>query len=121
MYGLHTALGWLVVVVNTIAGIWGISPLAGASTGRAGNALRHLIALGQSLVVAVALTGLMLLADRNAHVSDPLHTRVYGLFMGFAIVAAWGFRTDDARQNARVFGVAALIIAALGIRALQTA
>jgi hypothetical protein len=40
--------------------------------------------------------------------------------MVVAIIAAYSYRTDDAARNVRVFAVSALIILALGLRAVAT-
>jgi hypothetical protein len=37
-----------------------------------------------------------------------------------AVIAAYGYRTDDARRNILVFAVASLVVVALGARAFWT-
>jgi hypothetical protein len=40
--------------------------------------------------------------------------------MVVAIIAAYGYRTEDSARNVRVFAVSALVILALGLRAFAT-
>lgn len=116
MTSLHVVLAVILIVANFVAAGWG---LALARRGSASRAYTQVLALSQVMVVGQGLVGLMMLAGGDRP-EDPLHTRVYGPFMVIAIVVAYGFRTTDAAHNTRVFAIAALIVALLGLRAFYT-
>ena len=144
---LHVALGGAVVVLGFGVFAWGllrvrrmatpggageqlgqpaqsaapaVQPTAPARRGRRVDAFTQLLALSQSAVFACGLLGLVLLARAGSGPDDPLHSRVYGPFMVLAIIAAYGFRTGDARWNTRVFAITSLFVAGLGVRAFYT-
>ncbi len=119
---LHLGTGIAVVVLGLVAFVWGIRRARRPVPPSARNEAVwvQLVALAQTLVLACGLLGLVLLAEGGAHPKDPLHVRVYGPFMVFAMLAAWGFRTSDRRWNIRVMAVACLFIALLGVRAVTT-
>lgn len=120
---VHVAVGAAVVALATAVGLWGVTrarALADATRppGEA-RAFAHALQLTHTLVFAVGLLGVVLLLEQRA-ADDPLHARVYGPFMLLAILAAYGYRGDDRLLNVRVFALSALVIAALGARALVT-
>lgn len=116
MTTLHVILAVILIVANFVAAGWG---LALARRGGASRLYSQVLAFSQVIVVGQGLIGLMMLAGGDSP-EDPLHTRVYGPFMVIAIVVAYGFRTKDPAQNTRVFAIAALIVALLGLRAFYT-
>ena len=119
---VHVITAVAVVAASLVAGVWGLArarSLSATASTRESRAFAHTLQLSHTLVFGAGLFGLALLAEGH-HVDDPLHARVYGPFMVVAIVAAYGYRTGDAARNVRVFAVAGLVIAALGIRAFFT-
>lgn len=115
---LHVWAGLLLVALNAAAGVWGVWRYARA-TGPS-RSFDHVLALAQTSVFVAGLIGVALLAG-DGRPDDPLHERVYGPFMVIAILAAWGFRRPEhPRTNTLVFAIAALAVAALGVRALYT-
>lgn len=119
---IHLVTGFAIVVLGLAAFAWGIRRASRPTAPSARNEAMwvQLVALVQTLVLACGLVGLVLLAAGGAHPKDPLHARVYGPFMVFTILAAWGFRTSDRRWNIRVMAVACLFVALLGVRAVTT-
>jgi hypothetical protein len=120
---LHIALGAAAVLAASVACVWGIyrsrkgSPRPSARSQALWN---QLVATSQTLVIGTGLAGLLLLEQRHHAKVDHLHSRVYGPFMVAAIIAAYSFRTADARWNVRVMAVASLFVAGLGVRAFFT-
>lgn len=115
---MHVVAGVATVVLAVVACAWGLARARGDGKPIAG-AFAQVLALSQVAVVATGLLGLAVMGG-GTRPHDPLHARVYGPFMLVAIVAAWGFRTGEARWNTRVFAIAAGFVAALGVRALMT-
>jgi hypothetical protein len=85
----------------------------------AGRAATHLIALAQTLVIAQAALGLLLLADHK-RAADKLHY-AYGSFALLCVLAPWLYAPSEPRARLLWFAVAMLVAAALGVRAYMTA
>ncbi|MCW2956191.1 MAG: hypothetical protein JWO69_1060 [Thermoleophilia bacterium] len=119
---VHVIAAVALLVATGVVGIWGLVRTAQVTSPerpREGALFSQLLQLSHTLVLAAGLVGLLLLAEGH-RLTDLLHARVYGPFMVVAVVAAYGYRTADARLNVRIFAVAALIIFALGLRAVWT-
>lgn len=120
---VHVIAAVALVAFALVVGAWGLwrsRVIARPVSSRESRAFAQVLQLSHTLVLATGLLGIALLVEgHRAH--DPLHARVYGPFMVVAIVAAYGYRTDNARANVRVFAIAGLVIAALGARAFYTA
>lgn len=86
---------------------------------RAGSLVTQLLALAQTLLVAQAALGLLLLSGhRRAH--DHLHY-AYGTFALLAVLSPWLYAPADPRARLLWWAVATLVAAALGVRAYMTA
>ncbi|MBC7462305.1 MAG: hypothetical protein H7287_13165 [Thermoleophilia bacterium] len=120
---VHVVTAVLLLALTLVVGVWGLARtrqiIDGAAHPREGRVFAQLLQLSHTLVLAVGLLGLVLLGGDHRP-GDPLHTRVYGVFMVVAIVASYGYRTPDAAKNVRVFAIASLCIFALGLRAVST-
>jgi hypothetical protein len=119
---VHVITAVALVLVAVGVGAWGLlrsRRLAQAGSSTEARWFAQLLQLSHTLVLAVGVLGLALLLEGH-RIGDPLHVRVYGPFMLVAIVAAYGYRTGDARRNIIVFACASLVIAALGLRAFTT-
>jgi heme A synthase len=115
MLTVHHVNAALVIAVCIVAG--GAALLArrrGAS-----GWVAHLIALAQTLVIAQAGLGLLLLAEHK-HAADRLHY-AYGSFALLAVFAPWLYAPDDPRKRLAWFAGATLLAAALAVRAYLTA
>lgn len=119
---VHVAAAAVLVALALVVGVWGIArgrQIGAGTRPREGRAYAQLLQASHTMVAVTGLLGIALLVE-GARSGDPLHARVYGPFMVVAIVAAYGYRTDDAARNVRVFAVASLIVLALGLRAFVT-
>ncbi len=116
MLSVHHVNAFLVIAVCAAAGI---GSLVARRRRAAGRTLGHLIALAQTLLVAQALLGLLLLAEHR-RAADRLHY-AYGTFALLAVFAPLVYAPSDPRARLLWFGVATLLAAALGVRAYMTA
>jgi heme A synthase len=115
MLTVHHVNAGLVIVVCVAAG--GAALLA-RRRGVSGW-VAHLIALAQTLLVAQAGLGLILLAEHH-HAADRLHY-AYGSFALLAVFAPWMYAPDEPRKRLAWFAGATLLAAALAVRAYMTA
>lgn len=116
MTGLHAINAFLLVAVNVVAGVVGLVYWRRRSRPRA--FFTHLVALGQVLLVAQVALGLMLLSS-DKRSSDELHY-LYGALALIAVLAPWFYAGENPERRVIWFACAALLAAALGIRALIT-
>jgi hypothetical protein len=113
---VHMTVGGAVVVLNWLAGLWG---LVVWRRRRAVSALlQQTIALSHTVVLAQAALGLFLLTG-NHRAPVQLHY-VYGLLPAGAVLFGYSARTDDGRRNLLVFSLVAVVIGGLAIRAFMT-
>jgi hypothetical protein len=96
----------------------GLAALAARRFG-AGRVVAHLLALAQTLLVAQVALGLLLLADHR-RAAERLHY-LYGTLALVTVLAPWLYAPSDVRARLLWFAGAALVAAALGIRAYMTA
>jgi hypothetical protein len=113
---LHNVNGVLLVVVNGVAG--GIGLLFVRRGVDPPRLFTHLLALGQTLLVAQVALGLLLLAD-DRRTSDELHY-LYGALALLAVLAPWVYAPRDWPRRLAWFAGASLLAAALGIRGYLT-
>jgi len=115
MLTVHHANAVLVIAVCVAAGVAAIVARRRGASGW----VAHLIALAQTLVVAQAGLGLLLLAEHK-HAADRLHY-AYGSFALLAVFAPWLYAPNDPRKRLAWFAGATLVAAALAVRAYMTA
>jgi hypothetical protein len=114
--GLHSVNGVLLVAVNALAGALGFLYVRrGAEPKRV---FSHLLVLGQTLLVAQTALGLLMLSD-GQRTADRLHY-LYGALALGAVLAPWLYAPGDARARLIWFCGAALLGAALAVRAYLT-
>jgi hypothetical protein len=114
--GLHSINAILLIAVNGLAALVGLVYYRRRTEPR--RAFTHLLALGQTLLVAQAALGLLLLSD-DQRSSDRLHY-LYGALALGAVLAPWIYAPQEARARLLWFCGAALLAAALGVRAYLT-
>lgn len=117
MLDLHSVNGILVVAVNALAFVWGLAYLRRRRQPR--PLFRHALALGQTLLVAQVALGLLLLSD-GRRTADRLHY-LYGALALGAALSPWVYAPPTPRRRLAWFAGAALLAAALGVRAYTTA
>ena len=111
---LHLWLGLIVIAINLVAGVWGL--LVWRRKLPANRAYAQVLAASQTVIVGQAIIGLLLLSQ-NLRAAEQLHY-VYGLLPAGMVVFAYSARRDDHLRNILIFSIAALLAAALSIRAL---
>jgi hypothetical protein len=84
----------------------------------AGSLVSHALVLAQTVVIAQAAVGLLLLSD-DRRAPDKLHY-AYGAFALGVVLAPWFYAPNDARQRLLWFSGTALVAGALGVRAYMT-
>ncbi len=112
----HRYLAYAVIAGCLIAGIYGL--VAYRRGALLGGAAIHLLALPQTLLVAQAALGLLLLSG-NYRASDELHYVYGGVALG-VVLSPWFYAPADPRRRLLWFAVSALVAAALGVRGTMT-
>jgi hypothetical protein len=114
-----TAHHWVAVAVIAVAAgaaIWG--GVVYLRRAEAGPALRQVLALVQTLLIAQVALGLLLLSD-GRRAADDLHY-AYGTFALAVVLAPWFYAPEDPRRRLAWFSGTSLVAAALAVRAYMT-
>jgi hypothetical protein len=116
MLAAHHAVAVAVIAVTAVSALWGWFVYARRRP--PGQALAHLLALAQTVLVAQVGLGLLLLSDgrRTAH---QLHY-VYGTLALGAVLSPWLYAPAEPRRRLAWFAGATLVAALLAIRAYTT-
>lgn len=117
MEDLHAVNGVILISVNVLAFAWGAAYLLRKRP--PGRLFAHLLALGQSLVIAQVALGLLLLSD-GLRSADRLHY-LYGALALGAILSPWLYAPPVPVRRLVWFTGATLVGSALAIRAYTTA
>jgi hypothetical protein len=114
-----TAHQWVAVAaiaVAAVSAVWGgVTYLRRAEPG---TALRQLLALVQTVLIAQVALGLLLLSD-GRRAADDLHY-AYGTFALAVVLAPWFYAPNDPRRRLAWFSGTSLVAAALAVRAYMT-
>ena len=116
MQALHSVNALLLVAVNGLVAALGVLFLRRRAEPR--RVWTHLVALGQTLLVAQGALGLLLLAD-DRRSDDQLHY-LYGALALLAVLSPWLYAPADPRGRVAWFTGASVLAAALGVRAYTT-
>jgi hypothetical protein len=116
MVDLHMAVGIAVIAVNGFAFVLGLLYLRRRT--EPGGSFAHLLALGQTTLVAQGAIGLLLLSSDH-RTPDRLHY-LYGALALGAILSPWLYAPADRRKRLAWFSGASALAAALGVRAYLT-
>jgi hypothetical protein len=112
----HEILAYVIVVTCVAAGVYGL--LAYRRGIELSGPAVHLLGLPQTLLVAQAALGLLLLSgDHRA--PDKLHYLYGGVALG-VILSPWFYAPADHRRRLLWFAVSALVAAALAVRGTMT-
>ena len=117
MLTLHNANGALLIAVNLLAFGWGLAYVLRKRP--PGRVYAHLLALGQSLLIAQVALGLLLLSD-GSRAPDELHY-LYGALALGAALSPWIYAPPVPARRLAWFTGASLLASALSIRAYTTA
>ena len=117
MRAAHQIMGLAVIAVALLAAA------AGAYSYRLGNRpgrlVSHVLALGQTALIAQVAVGLLLLSD-DRRAPDELHY-LYGFLALGAVLTPWLYAPSEPRRRLLWFAGATLLAALLAIRAYMTA
>jgi hypothetical protein len=116
MVELHVALGVAVIAVCAGAAIVGF--VASRREAGAGAIVSNALVLAQTLLIAQAGLGLLLLSD-GRRAPDRLHYTYGGLALAAAL-SPWFYAPDEARRRLLWFAGTTLLAAALAVRAFMT-
>ena len=116
MSDLHGIIAIVVVAVNILAFAWGATYLLRKRP--PGRVFAHLLALGQSLVIAQVAIGLLLVSD-GLRTTDRLHY-IYGALALGVILSPWLYAPPVPVRRLIWFTGACLVGSALAIRAYTT-
>ncbi|MSO95420.1 MAG: hypothetical protein EXQ81_06455 [Thermoleophilia bacterium] len=116
MVSAHHYLAYVVVAGCLLAGVIGL--VAYRRGALLSGPMIHLLALPQTLLVAQAALGLLLLSG-NYRATDQLHY-VYGAVALGVVLSPWFYAPADPRRRLLWFAVSALVAAALGVRGTMT-
>src|SRR5215213_11868418 len=110
-----TAHEWVAVTVLAVTWTAGLSGLAAYRWRRGDRAVRQLLALAQTVLVAQVALGLLLLSD-DRRAPHELHY-AYGTMALLATLAPWLYAPTEPRRRLLWFGGATLVAGALAVRA----
>ncbi len=113
---IHYVLAYIAIAINVIAGAWGLLVWRGRLP--AGRLYAQVLAASQTIIIGQAVIGLILLSQ-NRQAAEELHY-VYGLLPAGLVIFAYSARRDDPRRNILIFSIAALLAAALSVRAFMS-
>ncbi len=116
MVEAHRYLAYAVITGCVVAGVVGLVAYRRGAVVSGGTI--HLLALPQTLVVAQAAFGLLLLSGGYRAV-DSLHYVYGGVALG-VVLSPWFYAPADPRRRLLWFAVSALVAAALGVRGTMT-
>ena len=113
---VHAIVGSLLIVANAAVALWGY--VAYRRNAPPGEYYRQMLAMAQTLVIAQATLGLVLISD-GYRPGDQLHF-VYGLLPLLCVAYPYALRCEDGRRNLLLFTIGSGLVAALGVRAFMT-
>jgi hypothetical protein len=115
MVAVHVALGVVVVVVCVGAAVLGFVTYR---RGSAGSLVSNGLALAQTLLIAQAAVGLLLLSD-DRRAPDRLHYTYGALALGL-VLSPWFYAPGVGPKRLLWFSVTTLVAGALAVRAFMT-
>jgi hypothetical protein len=116
MVSLHVALGVALVAVCFCAAILGL--VSYRQRGAAGSLVSHGLVLAQTLLIAQAAVGLLLLSD-GRRAPDRLHYTYGALALG-VVLSPWFYAPAAGARRLLWFAVTTFVAGALGVRAFMT-
>ena len=118
MSAAHETLGFVVIAVAVAASAAGAYAYRVTRTRRVGAFVGHLLALGQTVLIAQVALGLLLLSDER-RAAEELHYAYGALALG-TVLAPWLYAPAEPARRLLWFGGATLLAGALAVRALMT-
>jgi heme A synthase len=115
MVSVHAVVGIAAIVVCAIAAVLGF---VSYRRRRAGAAVSHALVLAQTVLIAQAALGLLLLSD-GRRAPDRLHY-AYGAFALGVVLAPWFYAPLEGPRRLLWFAGTTLLAGALAVRAFTT-
>jgi len=116
MLTLHITIGVAAIVVCVASGVLGF--VAYRRRGSGGAFVSHALVLAQTLLIAQAAVGLLLLSD-GRRAPEKLHYTYGALALGLALTP-WFYAPGAGSRRLLWFAVTTLVAGALGIRAFMS-
>ena len=116
MLTIHHTVAYVVLAVTWGGALWGFWAYRRR---RGGAALRHVLALAQTVLIAQVALGLLLLSSHH-RAANKLHY-AYGTFALLAVLSPWLYAPEEPRRRLLWFAAATVVAAALAVRAYMTA
>ena len=116
MLTVHIALGLTVIVVCAASAV--IAFVAYRRAGSGGAFVSHALVLAQTLLIAQAAVGLLLLSD-GSRAPEKLHYTYGALALGLVLVP-WFYAPGTGPKRLLWFAVTTLVAGALGVRAFMS-
>ena len=116
MLTVHVALGIAVIVVCVASAVLGFVAYRRAAGG--GAFVSHALVLAQTLLIAQAAVGLLLLSD-DRRAPDRLHYTYGALALGL-VLSPWFYAPGVGPRRLLWFAVTTLVAGALAVRAFMT-
>ena len=116
MLSLHVALGVAVIVVCVASAVLGF--VAYRRRGSGGAFVSHALVLAQTLLIAQAAVGLLLLSD-GKRAAEKLHYTYGALALGLALTP-WFYAPGTGPRRLLWFAVTTLVAGALAARAFMS-
>jgi hypothetical protein len=116
MVSLHEALGVAVIAVCFGSAVVGL--VAYRRAGRAGRLVSHALVLAQTVLIAQAAVGLLLLSDGH-RAPDRLHYS-YGAFALGVVLLPWFYAPETGPRRLLWFAASTAVAGALATRAFLT-
>ena len=116
MLSVHVAIGIAVIVVCVASAVLGF--VAYRRTAGGGAFVSHALVLAQTLLIAQAAVGLLLLSD-DRRAPDRLHYTYGALALGL-VLSPWFYAPGVGPRRLLWFAVTTLVAGALAVRAFMT-
>ena len=116
MLSVHIALGVAVIAVCVVSAVLGF--VAYRRRGSGGAFVSHALVLSQTLLIAQAAVGLLLLSD-GRRAPEKLHYTYGALALGLALTP-WFYAPGVGPKRLLWFAVTTLVAAALAVRAFMS-
>lgn len=116
MLTVHIVLGVAVIVVCVASAVLGF--VAYRRRGSGGAFVSHALVLAQTLLIAQAAVGLLLLSD-GRRAPEKLHYTYGALALGLALTP-WFYAPGSGSRRLLWFAVTTLVAGALGVRAFMS-
>jgi hypothetical protein len=117
VYDIHKALGWYMVVINGLVGLWALAAWKFRSL--RGRPLWIAIIVAQSAILVQVLLGTILVAgDETYRKIVPRFHMFYGFLIFITVGLLYQYRSQMKGRQELLYGLGGLFIMGLAIRAI---